>query len=339
MKYLLIEHIQQTHDFDFIDWQTLTQLISSPPFIQTSVARQAKKLSKAITATDCPNKRLEDITAHNHFTLLRLDLDDTEHCMKTINDTLLGLGIHSFLVHTTASHRQDGKGNRYRVYIELGHGLNLDEWRILQTYLAYCLLADDCSNRPQQIMFLPVRFIGSEYHCHINTGSPLNLGGSQLFDDAITFDTEQKRQAQVIKQEKVAQIKPSHPEHLINGQVSIIDVVNQSYSWPELLNQYGYKRQGRAWLPPESTSKTAGAYILSGPDGKARYYSHHTSDPCATGKCIDQFDFLTLRSFAGDSGTALKALAKYFPEQDAHNKRQYIAYQQALKLHSIREGR
>lgn len=338
MKFLFIEHMMQQSDFTFIDWKGLVRLVQKPSMIDASSALAAKKHSQAITASDCPSKRLEAMTEHNRFTLLRLDLDDTQHTIKSLCDSLYGLGISSFLIHTTASHLQDGKGNRYRVYIELVHAISLDEWRITQTYLACSLGADDCSNRPQQIMFLPVRFAGDHYQGHVNTGPVLNLYRSQLFIDAVRFDVEQKKRAQELEREKANQIKPPHDEHLVNGQVSIIDAVNQGYLWPELLKQYGYKRQGRAWLAPESTSRSAGVYILTGSDGKERYYSHHTSDPCAVGKCLDKFDFLTLRSFGGDVLAALKALVKHFPEHDAHNKRQYIAYQQALKLQQIREG-
>lgn len=338
MKYLLINNMQQTSNFDLMDWKNLTLEVQNPPYIEADNAQEAKKLSKAITASDCPSKRLEAITEYNSFTLLRLDLDDTQHTIKSICDSLYELGISSYLIHTTASHQQDGKGNRYRVYIELVHAISLDEWRITQTYLAYSLGADDCSNRPQQIMFLPVRFAGDHYRGHVNTGPVLNLYRSQLFIDAVQFDVDQKKRAQVLEQEKASQVKPAHKEQLVNGQVSIIDAVNQGYLWPDLLKQYGYKRQGRAWLAPESTSNSAGVYILTGYDGKDRYYSHHTNDPCAVGKCIDKFDFLTIRGFSGDGHAALKALSKHFPEHDAHNKRQYIAYKQALKLQAIKEG-
>jgi hypothetical protein len=338
MKFLFIDDLQQTSGFSFIGWPELTKLIQDPPTIEASNAQEAKKRSHAITASDCPNKRLEAITEHNRFTLLRLDLDDTEHTIKTMNDTLCRLGISSSLIHTTASHQQDGKGDRYRIYIELANAISLDEWRITQTYLAYSFGADDCSNRPQQIMFLPVRFAGGQYRGHINKGSALALYRSQLFINAVQFDVSQKRKAQELAEQQANQVKPPHKEHLVNGQVSIIEAVNQGYTWSDLLTQYGYKRQGRAWLAPESTSNSAGVYILTGNDGKERYYSHHTNDPCAVDKCIDKFDFLTIRSFGGDVYVALKALAKHFPEHDAHNKRQYIEYQRALKLQAIKEG-
>ncbi len=127
------------------------------------------------------------MTEHNHFTLLRLDLDDSGHNTGTIFKLLESLGAESFLIHT-ASHQQGGKGDRYRVYIELAHGLTLDEWRIVQTYLACSFGADDCSNRPQQIMYLPVKFAGSIYFCPVHRGAALKVYGSQLFKDAIAYE-------------------------------------------------------------------------------------------------------------------------------------------------------
>lgn len=338
MMFLYAESANQTSGFKFINWLSLLNYVQCPPKLANATAEEAKRRSAAITASDAPSKQLGAITEHNHFTLLRLDLDDTEHTIKSICDLMKGMGIYSYLIHTTASHRQSGKGDRYRVYIELEHGLTLDEWRLLQTYLAYVVGADDCSNRPQQIMYLPVRFAGGIYRSHINKGPALKVYDSQLFSDAIAFDVDQKRQAEALEREKASQIKPQYQERLIAGQVSIIEAINQGYEWASLLAQYGYRRQGRAWLAPESSSKIGGVYLLTGHDGKQRYYSHHTNDPCAIGKCLDKFDFITMRSFGGDRLSALKAMAKYFPAHDKHNKQQYIRHQQALKLRAIKES-
>ncbi|EGQ7810174.1 hypothetical protein I6Y99_004196 [Vibrio parahaemolyticus] len=338
LQFLFMEDVKQTSQFSFINWETLTRLVENPPKIAATSPQAAKKLSYAITASDCPNKRLEAVIEHDRFTLLRLDLDDTTHTIESIGKVLQALGISSYLIHTTASHNPDSGLSRFRVYIELAHSVTLSEWRIVQTYLAVSLGGDDCSTRPQQVMYLPVLWAGGWYRSFIAEGNPLKLYRSKLFTEAVQFDVNQKKEAQRIEQEKANQIKPQHQEQLVNGQVSIIDAVNEGYQWEALLSDYGYKRQGRAWLPPESTSKAAGVYLLTGHDGKERYYSHHSSDPCAVGKCIDKFDLLTIRSFGGSVYDALRGLAKHFPDHDAHNKRQYAIYQQALELKALKES-
>ena len=107
-----------------------------------------------------------------------------------------------------------------------------------------------------------------------------------------------------------------------------------------MLIQYGYKAQGKAYLPPESTSKQAGAYILtSHTDGKERYYSHHENDPCANGLCIDKFDFMVIRSYQGDYKRALKLVAEtYFSELHKHNLKEYKIYKQNQRTQTLFMG-
>lgn len=336
--YLLIENIYQTKGFKLIDWNQLVELILNPPVISATSALEAKRQSLAITSSNCLNKRLEAITEHNNFTLLRLDLDETQHTLETIRDTLHSLDVSSYIIHTTASHQQAGKGNRYRVYIELADGVPQDEWQLAQTYLAYCFEADDCSNRPQQIMFFPTRYAGGQYFNHVNFGESLKLGNSRLIEQAISFDDEQKKKIQILEEDQVNRIKPTYTGKWLTGQVSIIDAVNVGYVWSDLLTQYGYKRQGRSWLPPESKSRCAGVYILTAMDGKERYYSHHTSEPCATGRCIKNFDFLVIRSYGGDVCKAIRSLSKHFPDIDLHNRKIYWAQKTSLMLEEFKDG-
>lgn len=319
MKFLFVESITQQSQFTFITWPELVKHIQKPPFISTSVPQIAKKCSLAITASDAPDKRKETILEHDNFTLLRLDLDDTEHSVTSIKAQLDKLSIASYIIHTTASHSPTEGRFRYRVYIQLDHGINFDEWRILQTYLCFLFGADDCSNRPQQIMFLPVRFKGDAYEYFVQNGDPLESYYCPVYLQAIEFDVNQKREAEEIQKAKATHVSPMFTETLLADQVSIIDCVEQGYDWPYLLEAHGYKRQGRAWLPPESTSKIAGAYLLTGLDGKLRYYSHHTSDPCATGKALDKFDFITQREFNGDGKACFKFMLTQFPDHAKYN--------------------
>lgn len=332
--YFLIENIYQTKGFKLNGWNQLVELILNPPVINAKSALEAKRQ----TASYCLNKRLEAITEHNNLTLLRLDLDNTQHTIKTIIATLCGLGIRSYIIHTTDSYQQDGKGNRYRIYVELADGVPFDEWQLAQTYLAYCFEAEDCPSRTQQIMFLPVRYAGGQYFSYANYGEPLKLGDSRLTEQAISFDDDQKKKVQMVEEEQANRIKPTYAGKWLTGQVSIIDAVNVGYVWSDLLTQYGYKRQGRAWLPPESKSRYAGAYILAAMDGKERYYSHHTSDPCATGICIDKFDFLVIRLFGGEVCKTIRSLSKYFPDIDIHNRKLYWAQKTALMLETFKDG-
>ena len=329
MKILSAKSHNVVKTFSYITYSDLVVKVISPANVGALHYSKAKAKSPVIAANDAPDKTKETVLKHNNFTLLRLDLDDTKLDIDSISDTLEGMGIESYIIHTTASHQQDGKGERYRVYIELAASITYEVWALVESYLSHVFMADDCAKRPQQIMYLPVRFDGDSYEYKIGKGEPLNVTNSQILTDAKAFEVEQaKQQAEQLEAAKTAPIKPAYKQKLIGKQISIINLVNSGYTWESLLSHYGYKQQGKAYLPPEATSKTAGAYILiSHTDGKERYYSHHESDPCATGQCLDMFDFIVIREYNGDYKRALKDIAKtQFKDIHKHNQQEYFTH-------------
>ncbi len=338
LKFLTGKSHSVKSNFKYIDWLELTTKIDSPTNLGGVTPETAKSKSEIIAATDAIDKTKENVLAHDNFTMLRLDLDETDLDMDSIDDALNNMGITSYIIHTTASHQQNGNGNRYRVYIELAASLTYEIWATLETYLSYMFMADDCATRPQQIMYLPVRYKGDSYQYHITQGDPLRVENSDLLQRANSFKQKQLSIKEAAINDKP--VKPTHSENLVGRQVSIIDAINQSYDWENLLLLCGYKRQGNAYLPPESTSKAAGAYILtSNTDGKQRYFSHHENDPCATGKCLDIFDFLCIRNYGGDAKQALRIIAKaHFPKLDKHNKKEWAIEQQNAKSKALFVG-
>ncbi len=337
LKFLHAKSHNVTADFSYINWHALKLNVTSPQSLGALTPKEAKAKSAVIAATDAPNKTKESILLHDSFTLLRLDLDDTNLELATIADMLESMCIESYIIHTTASHQQQATTNRYRVYIELAASITYKVWAAMESYLSYIFNADDCAKRPQQIMYLPVRLKGDCYQFKIAEGGALDVESSQLYKDAQQFEAEQSKQ---LEQAVSLPIKPAYQTQLIGNQVSIIDAVNSAYSWYELLLSYGYKAQGKAYLPPESTSKQAGAYILtSHTDGKERYYSHHENDPCANGLCIDKFDFMVIRSYQGDYKRALKLVAEtYFSELHKHNLKEYKIYKQNQRTQTLFMG-
>jgi hypothetical protein len=323
LKFLTAKSHNVKSNFTYIDWPTLQEKVKKPSDLGSITAQQAKDKSPILAANDAPNKQKDTVLLHDHFTLLRLDLDDTKLGLDSISDTLDNMGLESFIIHTTASHLQEDHGNRFRVYIQLAAALNYSDWAALESYLSYVFRADDCASRPQQIMYLPVLFKNDNYEFNLTKGNAFTAQDSELLHDAKMLISEQLTAQETANKSTI--IKPCVQENLIGNQVSIIAAINKHYEWENLLLSYGYIRQGTAYLPPEATSKKAGAYILkSHTDGKQRYYSHHESDPCATGKAIDQFDFIVIRSYHGNSEQAIKEIAqKYFSTIDSHNKKEW----------------
>ena len=317
-----------TKTFTYIDWDDLAVLVKNPIKLEGRTIEEAKKSLPVIAATDAPNKTKETILHHNNFTMLRMDLDDTELSLNGISENLIELGFKSFIIHTSARHLHEGKGNRFRVFLQIDSSLTYDVWSMVETYLSFRFSADDCANRPQQIMYAPLETESYDYR--IRNGEAFNVVDSNILTDAKALRAKQDAELMTAQE---APVNPQYKPKLVGKQVSIIDAVNAAYDWPSLLNSFGYKQQGKAWLPPESTSKAAGAYILiSRTDGKARYFSHHDNDPCATGRSIDKFDFITIRVYSGDSFNAVKEISKAsFPDLDKHNKREY-----AVNIHNLK---
>lgn len=72
----------------------------------------------------------------------------------------------------------------------------------------------------------------------------------------------------------------------------------------ELLERHGYKKRGRRYLAPSSSTVIPGVVVL---DGKC--FSHHGSDPLADGYAHDAFDLLVTLEHGGDFSAAVKDAA------------------------------
>jgi hypothetical protein len=103
--------------------------------------------------------------------------------------------------------------------------------------------------------------------------------------------------------------RPSAVVRKISGENNnIIGQFNNCHSVKTILAEHGYKKQGKRWLSPTSSSNIPGVIIFD--DGtKERCYSHHASDPLNTGKAHDAFDLIVLLDCYGDFNAALLSAA------------------------------
>jgi len=288
LRFCTGKKLKQQDKFELMTWAQLVEAARRPHHFGDLEPHEAKLKSRWITASDCLSKQKDSILEHDRFTLLRADLDGTELDLDAVADTLSCMGCESYLIHTTASHRMGGNENRYRVYVELAEAAPYRQWAAVSGFMAEVFRGDDCASRPQQVMFLPCRLNGDSYEFRIGEGEPLRLASSMLWRDAELWQAEQEKAIEQHQQATSDLIQPQRPERLMGGQVSVIAAVNRCYQWDDLLRHYGYKQQGRAWLAPESRSGAAGAYLLtSSTDGRVGLFSHHSDDPCATGRCLD----------------------------------------------------
>ena len=337
VKFLHGTSVKQTNDFNYINWEKLVELCSKPRLSSYKKYKEAKNYSHIIAAHDGKNKLKPDTLEHDNFTMLRLDLDDVDYEIKDIESKLLALSFESFIIHTTAKHCQGKYKNRFRVYIQLESGINFHDWALLQTHLAEVFKADNCATRPQQIMFLPIQFEAIKFDKLIKSGSPYKVSNTnELYKAALATKEALKVDMEQIQKKHINErITPTKKDNA--NKISIIDAVNNAFSWEMILGESGFKKIGNKWLSPTQTSGTPGAVILtSNTDGKERFYTHSETDQSKYGNgAIDKFDFLLINHYANNQSDAVKDLAKlHFPKIDKHNKKYYAiekANQQVVK--------
>lgn len=92
------------------------------------------------------------------------------------------------------------------------------------------------------------------------------------------------------------------------AEPSVIDAYEQAHDIETALAQYGYRKQGKRWLSPHSSTGLAGVVIF---DGKA--WIHHASDPLCSdesGQLVGAFDLFRYYDHGGDMTKAVKAAAE-----------------------------
>lgn len=90
---------------------------------------------------------------------------------------------------------------------------------------------------------------------------------------------------------------------------SVIDAYDQAHSIEATLERYGYKRQGKRFLSPHSSTGLPGVVVW--PDS-GRCYIHHASDPLCSdesGRPVAPFDLFAHYEHGGDVKRAAKAAA------------------------------
>ena len=331
------KNVKETKDFSYINWERLVELCSAPMPSSYKTYKEAKNHSHIIAAHDGENKLKSTAIEHDNFTMLRLDLDDVDYDINDVESKLLALSFESFIIHTTAKHCQLEWKNRFRVYIQLESGINFHDWALLQTHLAEEFKADNCATRPQQIMFLPIQFKNIKFDKLIKSGSPYKVSNTnELYKAALATEEALKIDMEQIQKKHIDETITPTTKDTAN-KISIIDEVNNAFSWDMILGESGFKKIGNKWLSPTQTSGTPGGVILtSNTDGKERFYTHSETDQSRYGSgAIDKFDFLLIEHYSNNRKNALKYLAEvYFPEIDKHNKKSYAiekANQQVIR--------
>ncbi len=87
---------------------------------------------------------------------------------------------------------------------------------------------------------------------------------------------------------------------------SVIEQFNAAHDLCTMLDRYGYKRHGKRYLSPHSSTQIPGVVIL---DGGQRCYIHHGSDPLGGEHPVNCFDLFCQYDHGGDTRQAVKQAA------------------------------
>jgi putative DNA primase/helicase len=108
-----------------------------------------------------------------------------------------------------------------------------------------------------------------------------------------------------------AESNPGGPRRVEGGDhQNIIGQFNQQVSCAELLISSNYKKMGKRYLAPNSSTKLPGVVVLTD-GGQEKAYSHHASDILADGKAHDAFDLLAILFHNNDTKATLTAAAQW----------------------------
>lgn len=278
----------------------------------TPYKAQGKKKSHALEAT---------------FYAIVKDHDDDDRAADQIRELYDGPGF-AYLAYTSASHQQDKHGvtaNRWKVVIPLRDGIDFERYLQLSRGADLLIGTDAAQSRVQQVFYAPnIIERGAPYEVIDATDRPY-LDAS---DDADPFVASclAKCQEEDERKRQEAQQAPPAPRVVSAADGSIIDKVVGSYSIAREIRSRGYKRIGKAWLSPQSSTGNPGVHILVGDDGRERVYSHHgETDPLSNlnndGHALDVFDVLRILDHGGDVSRAVAALANEV-DPDGQKERQ-----------------
>ncbi|WP_070969905.1 DUF3987 domain-containing protein [Vibrio sonorensis] len=337
----------QTNGFSLISLTDLEQAIRNPVDLTKYQPDENQKLRQA--KAHCPwflpsdigtSKRKNDLESHSNYTMLVADIDDGNSEINAIEGDLELNGIDSYLIYSTMSSKPDDK--RWRVVVPISQPVDLDHWQALQATLVVSLNGDDCTSRSQQISYLPALSVFNKecYQYTVESKQPLDVFNSYFAEQAALLSQEQAREAE----EQAAKVKPAKqsPISLAGGQISPITTFNQVNDWSDLLSGQGYKKRGKKWLHPDSTSGLAGVLISYRDDVNGRYISSHGSDPLSDGFSHDKFDFYCLHEHSGNREAALIQVGNDLKNQDGlsitqHNQKAHVESNQAIAIQAANQ--
>lgn len=303
-----------------LSWGELKSMMVAP-------MKTAKSDSAIVVPTLAFKKLKEKIYEYESthgfaMAMLWVDIDDGSPSLELLVDKTKQLGICAAIYSSSSSRREKAgvvQGDRWRIMIPVSRPLTTDEWKLRQKALVKYYGGGVEATRISQIIYLPTNPDGGYYASEIVDGEmwspecdPSSI--ADIVSEIHAAEEESARQA-------AEKAKKAPVANRVGGaDTSVIDRVCSNYTMREVLESYGYERDGRRYIHPKSTSGTAGVVIFES-NGTEYYYSHHANDPLSDGHTHDVFDLIMHHEYNGDIKAAIKGCAdKVF--SDAEKRQQ-----------------
>lgn len=220
--------------------------------------------------------------------------------------------------HVYASRSATEANQKARVIVPLAEPISGADFVRLQRIFndkleAQGLKPDRVTERAGQVCYLPNK---GEFYGYVtveHTGQGFNPSRSWCVElEAIKQQEEATNQAAEAR--KVEAIERNR-QRAASGTLSPIKAFNEATDLEYLMQRYGYQKIGSRWLPPESTSGSAGVTVKGD-----RWISSHgcDSDKGADGSG-DAFDLFCYYEQGGNRNAALKDAGAMFTTTDGLN--------------------
>ncbi|MDT0581439.1 AAA family ATPase [Brumicola blandensis] len=300
-----------------------TEKISLDSFIskakKPSVGSKSK--AQAITPYLANGKTKKDALSAKYHAIV-VDHDDDDLNREQLCSKYDEFNIN-YIAFTTSSHQQDKNGitgNRWKVIIPLSKPIDCKKFSVLSIGITLLMNADAAQTRPQQVFFAPNKVCKTAPYDYIIKNDLAYLDTeveSSLLVEAIKAYKEKEAQKKLVATQASMKPKKGH-----SSNDSIISMVNEAYDIETVISSFGYKKDGKTYLSPFSTTGCAGVHIFDG----ERLYSHHgDSDPLSNlnhdGHSLDTFDVLCCLKHDGDVSAAIQHYANEL-DRDGQKQRQ-----------------
>lgn len=284
----------------------------------------------AVTPYNANGKESADAQAAKYHCIV-IDHDHDNRDRAGIECIYDSLGV-AFLAYSTYTHRrpdkQDVTASRWRVLVPLAAPVDAKLYQRIAQGIARSMSADSAQARAAQVFYAPNRADAFAAYEHIDRTDRPFLNAD---DSSSAFVIEAQAGWHEIQRERAAKeaAATAKPRAVGEAQAGVIGLIIAAYSTCEVLERYGYKRVGKEYLSPYSSSGVAGVHILER-DGKEVCYSHHgDADPLSNlnhnGHALDVADVLCALEYRGDFNAMIRAEAeKLDQEGNARRQREFM---------------